>query len=160
MEEGVFPKDMKKADTVPLYKSKAKDEKNNYRPISLLLTISKILEKVVYRRTYGFLTKYKQIYTSQYGFREGHSCQDAIAELVGEIAKNTDEGLYTIGVFLDLSKAFDTLEHNVLFEKLELYGIRGIALNWFKKLLMQETIKSQVYGIILTKTRILRLQRC
>ena len=57
MEEGVFPTEMKKADAVPLYKSKAKDEKNNYRPISLLLTMSKLLEKVIYNRTYKFLTK-------------------------------------------------------------------------------------------------------
>ena len=87
MEEGIFPSEMKKADTVPLYKSKAKDDKNNYRPISLL-TISKLLEKVMHNRTYSFLIKYDQIYNGQYGFRKGHSCQDAIAELIGEIVKN------------------------------------------------------------------------
>ena len=141
MEEGIFPSEMKKADTVSLYKSKARDEKNNYRPISLLLTISKLLEKVIYQRTYKFLTKYDQIHVSQYGFREGHSCQDAIAELVGNIVKNTDEGLYTIGVFLDLSKAFDTLEHEVLYNKLETYGIRGIALEWFKRYLSERKLR-------------------
>ena len=117
LEEGVFPTEMKKADTVALYKSKDKDDKNNYRPISLLLTVSKLLEKIMYNRTDNFLTKYNQIYKSQYGFRTGYSCQDAIAELIGEIARNLDEGLHTIGVFLDLSKAFDTLQHEVLFDK-------------------------------------------
>ena len=132
---------MKKADTVPLYKSKAKDDKNNYRPISLLLTLSKLLEKIMYSRTYNFLTKYNQIYTSQYGFRTGHSCQDAVAELIGEITRNMDEGLYTIGVFLDLSKAFDTLEHGVLLEKLSIYGIRGIALKWYQSYLEERQLR-------------------
>ena len=102
MEEGVFPTEMKKADTVPLYKLKAKDDKNNYRPISLLLTVSKLLEKIMYSRTYNFLIKFSQVCNSQYGFRTGHSCQNAMAELIGEITRNIDEGLSTIGVFLDL----------------------------------------------------------
>ena len=141
MEEGVFPTEMKKADTVPLYKSKDKDDKNNYRLISLLLTVSKLLEKIMYSKTYNFLTKYNQIYSSQYGFRTGHSCQDAIAELIGEIARNLDEGLYTTGVFLDLSKAFDTLEHEVLFDKLAIYGIRGVALEWYKSYLRNRQLR-------------------
>ena len=95
----------------------------------------------MYTRTYNFLTKYDQIYNSQYGFRKGHSCQDAIAELIGEISENTDEGLYTIGVFLDLSKAFDTLEHEVLFDKLSIYGIRGVALNWYKSYLNNRKLR-------------------
>ena len=131
LTEGVFPEEMKKADTGPLYKGKEKCDKNNYRPISLLLTLSKVVEKVVYKRTYQFLNENNQIFTSQYGFRSGHSCQDAIAELVGEIIRTKDMGCHTIGVFLDLSQAFDTLEHKVLLEKLYKYGIRGIGLEWF-----------------------------
>ena len=141
LEEGVFPKEMKKADTVPLYKSKDKDDKNNYRPISLLLTVSKLLEKIMYNRKYNFKTKYNQIYNSQYGFRTGHSCQDAIAELIGEIARNLDEGLHTIRVFLDLPKAFDTLQHEVLFDKLAIYGIRGVALEWYKSYLKNRQLR-------------------
>ena len=71
------------------------------------------------------------LYNSQYGFRSQHSCQDAISELVGKILKNMEEKKYTTAVFIDLSKAFDTLEHEVLFAKLYKYGIRGITLDWF-----------------------------
>ena len=83
----------------------------------------------------------KQIFTSQYGFRSGHSCQEVISELVGEIARNNDIGCHTIGVFLDLSKAFDTLEHEVLFEKLYKYGIRGTPLNWYRSYLTQRKLR-------------------
>ena len=131
IQTGRFPSAMKWADITPLYKSKNKYETTNYRPISLLLTISKVLEKAVYSRTYKFLEQNQILYNSQYGFRSQHSCQDAISELVGKILKNMEEQKYTIAVFIDLSKAFDTLEHEVLFDKLYRYGIRGITLDWF-----------------------------
>ena len=102
MMEGIFQTEMKKADTIPLYKCKEKSDKNNYRPISLLLTMSKVLEKVVYKRTYNFLNDSEQIFSSQYGFRSGHFCQGTRAELVGEITRNKDMGCHTIRVFLDL----------------------------------------------------------
>ena len=122
---------MKKADVVPLFKSKDHQESNNYRPISLLLTLSKLLEKIMYKRTYNFLESTGQIYKSQYGFRTSHSCENAICELVSEIIKGKQDGMHTLAVFLDLSKAFDSLEHDVLLKKLYKCGIRGVAYNWF-----------------------------
>ena len=87
IEEGIFPSNMKKADIVPLYKSKDKQECSNYRPISLLITLSKLLEKVIYKRVYHFLEKTGQIYPSQYGFGTSHSCKNAVCELLSTIIK-------------------------------------------------------------------------
>ena len=131
IECGIFPDKMKLAEVVPLYKGKSRLEPGNYRPISLLPTISKILENIMYKRTYNFLNDNNQIYHSQYGFRAKHSCEHAIADLVGHVLKNQQQNRYTAALFLDLSKAFDTLNHALLLKKLELYGIRGVALNWF-----------------------------
>ena len=114
---GMFPQDMKHADITPLYKAKEHCLVTNYRPISLLVTISKILEKIIYTRTYNFPTKTNQLYKGQYGFRSGHSCQNAISELVGHIQKSLEEGKISIGVFIDLSKAFDTLDQKILLKK-------------------------------------------
>ena len=141
LQSGIFPELMKKADISPLYKSKLENDTNNYRPISLLLTISKVLEKIVYKRTYSFMEKSGRIYHSQYGFRSQHSCENAVSELVSEITKGFQNGFYTAALFLDLSKAFDTLEHSVLLSKLEKYGIRGICLDWFKSYLSNRQIR-------------------
>ena len=139
--EGSFPEMMKQADVTPLHKSKEKYIVNNYRSISLLLTISKILEKTVYTRTYNFLCDSNQLYQSQYGFRTEHSCENAICELVGTIAKNREERKHTIGVFIDLSKAFDTLNHHKLLCKMEKYGIRGSNLQWFESYLENRSMR-------------------
>ena len=101
MQEGKFPETMKIADITPLYKSKDEHEWTNYRPISLLLTISKLLEKVMYSRTYNFLETTAQLYNSQYGFRKCHSCDNAVSELISEVIKGKQEGLYTVVMFLD-----------------------------------------------------------
>ena len=87
--EGIFQENMKLADVIPLHKAKCMHDCNNYRPISLLLTISKLLEKIIYSRTYKFLEQSNLLFTSQYGFREGHSCETAISELISEIVKIT-----------------------------------------------------------------------
>ena len=91
IEEGVLPEEMKKADVIPLYKSKERYVVNNYRPISLLVTVSKLLEKVIYTRTYHFMCETNQLYQSQYGFRSGFSCENAISELVGRITKHKEK---------------------------------------------------------------------
>ena len=135
LETGIFPEKMKIAKVVPLHKAKNKDETTNYRPISLLLTLSKLLEKIMYKRVYKFLTKTNQLYSSQDGFRKNHACDQAMGELVANITKGIEQRKLTAGVFLDLSKAFDTLEHSVIFKKLYRYGLRGQCLTWFKSYL-------------------------
>ena len=154
MTEGEFPESMKLADVVPLHKSKSRELFTNYRPISLLLMLSKILEKIIYKRTYRFLENSNQIYKSQYGFRSKHSCEQAVSELLGEIVKNDEKKNDTVAVFLDLSKAFNTLDHDLLLNKLERYGIRGTALLWFKSYLANCTLRakcSTIEGITFSK---------
>ena len=124
LEEGIFPDCMKDVDTVPLFKSKCKLDCNNYRPISLLITLSKLLEKIIYNRAIAFLDKHDILFSSQYGFRKKHSCSDAIMELISEILKNNESGIHTACVFLDLSKSFDTLDPVILLQKMQNYGIR------------------------------------
>ena len=117
LQEGYFPNQMKIAEVVPLYKSKERDQSSNYRPISLLIVISKLLERIVYKRTFQFITETGQLYDSQYGFRKDHSCNDAISELLGEILHNLENNKFTIAIYIDLSKAFDTLQHSVILNK-------------------------------------------
>ena len=145
IEEGVFPVNMKKADIVPLYKSKDKQECSNYRPISLLITLSKLLEKIVYKRVYQFLEKKGQIFPSQYGFRTSHSCENAVSELLSTIIKGKEQGLYTVSLFSDLSKAFDSLEHEIMLKKLESYGICGNVLQWFRSYLSERQIRTKCH---------------
>ena len=151
---GVFPEIMKLAEIVPLFKKGNPHHVDNYRPISLLITISKILEKLLYTRVYNFLDSTTQIYASQYGFRKCHSCEHAVQELVGNILKGKERHEHSIGIFLDLLKAFDMLEHDMLLKKLEIYGIRGTAFDWFKSYLSNRKmrVRCNVNGINDTST--------
>ena len=135
MHSGIFPDLMKLAEVVPLYKNKSREIETNYRPISLLTTMSKVVEKVVYERVYRFLTKTGQICETQYGFRPKHLCEHAVAQVIGSILKNLEGNKSTIAVMLDLSKAFDTISHKIMIQKLELFGVRGVCLNWFRSYL-------------------------
>ena len=133
IESGIFPDALKIAKIIPIYKSKEQNLLNNYRPISLLSSISKIFEKVLYKRLYNFV-KYK-LSEKQYGFRAKHSTIQAITEMYADIVEALDTRRMTIASFLDLSKAFDTIDHTILINKLKKYGVRGIALNWFQSYL-------------------------
>ena len=160
LKQGKFPSNMKLSEVILLHKGKSRDAPENYRPISLLITISKVLEKLVYKRVYGFLDSNGSLYTSQYRFRSNHLTDNAVTELLGEVLKNLENKKYTLAIFLNLSKAFDTLEHEIVIKKLTRYGIRGTCLKWFKSYLSNrsmrlkcrtslspEEVKSNIYDV-------------
>ena len=141
---GIFPQKLKIAKVIPIYKKDDNTLLDNYRPISFLPAISKIFEKVVYTQLYDYFTTKSLFYTSQHGFKKLHSTETAALEFVDRIIKFLDTGKLPISIFIDLSKAFDTLDHQILIEKLAYYGITGITLNWFRSYLTNRTQYVQV----------------
>ena len=135
MSTGIFPNRMKIAKVITIYKSDDTTLFKNYRPISILPTFSKILERLVYNRLYKFLKTHSLLSNSQYGFIKNLSTEQAILELQDSVVKSLAKKHYTIGIFLDLTKAFDSLDHSILISKLYHLGIRGLALNWFQNYL-------------------------
>ena len=139
IQVGSFPDKMKIAKVCPIFKSDDKYEISNYRPISILPMFSKILEKLLFNRLLSFLNMHNILTPNQFGFREKYSTFMALLNLVDRISDKIDNKEYSIGIFMDLSKAFDTVDHDILLSKLELYGIRGVALKWFKSYLEHRT---------------------
>ena len=133
---GVFPDELKIAQVLPLFKSGDKSIINNYRPVSILSVFSKIFEHIMYNRLLSFLNTHKVLYELQFGFREKHGTNIAFKTfLVDKILKSWENGEIVLGLFLDFSKAFDTVNREILISKLYKYGIRFITLNWFKSYL-------------------------
>ena len=132
---GIFPDKLKIARVCPIYKSGDKSDLSNYRPVSVLNGFSKIFEKIIYARITDYVCKNEIINPSQFGFRSGHSTYMALLNLYDKVSEAIDNNEYCIGVFIDLSKAFDTIKHDILLKKLELYGIRGIANDLIKNYL-------------------------
>lgn len=129
---GVFPEKMKLAKVIPLYKAGDSHVFNNYRPISLLSQFSKILEKLFVERLDNFIDKNNLLMDSQYGFRSGRSTSMALIELVDRLTNCIENKKYAVGIFIDLKKAFDTVDHEIMLKKMERYGIRGVGYNWIK----------------------------
>ena len=119
----------------PLHKKDSCNNPSIYRSISVLSVYSKIIEKLMYDRLYGFLDKFELLYPSQSGFCEKHSTTHALLSLTELIKHPIDNHKYGRGVFLDLKKAFDTVNHNILVKTLEHYGVRGDILDWFRSYL-------------------------
>ena len=126
---------MKIAKVIAIHKKGNSSKVENYRPISLLPAFSKILERLIYNRLFEFLNKHNVLSPSQYGFQKNMSTEYAITELQDRIVKDLASNKWTIGILLDLSKAFDTLDHSILIAKLGHLGIRGIPQQWFKSYL-------------------------
>ena len=124
----MFPSELKLAKVVPIFKAGASNKITNYRPISVLTFFSKVFEKIIYNHLIDFMDHNDILYGYQFGFRKGHSTQQAIITLVNKIISCLDNGDLVIGVFLDLKKTFDTVDHKILLKKLYAYGVRDVAL--------------------------------
>ena len=129
--EGCFPQLLKLANVCPIFKKNSKNKCENYRPISLLSNISKLFERSMHTRLYDFLEVSSKFYDLQFGFRKKYSTNHALLSIIEGIRKELDNKTFVCGVFVDLEKAFDTVNHDILLKKLEHYGIRGIANQWF-----------------------------
>lgn len=138
--EGIFPSKLKAAKIIPIYKHKGKkSEMTNYRPISLLSSFSKIFEYIMHDRLISFLNHHKIISPSQHGFLKNKSTTSAIYSFLSPLYSALDKGDQAVGLFYDMTKAFDTIDHKILLDKLHTYGIRGVALDWISSFLSGRT---------------------
>ena len=131
---------------ISLFKKGNPELPSNYRPISLLSIFSKIFEKLMYKRLYRFLEVHKALYSLQFGFQENHSIDHSLVSLTEAVRNTLDNKRFGCGIFIDLQKAFDTVNHKILLSKLEHYGIRGCALEWFRSYLSERKQYASVNG--------------
>ena len=141
---GKFPSSLKVSKVIPVFKKASPLDPSNYRPISLLSNIDKIFEKLMYSRVVLFLESNSAIYPKQFGFRKAHSTNHALISMIERIQSHLDSGQVAVGVFVDLKKAFDTVDHQILCHKLNHYGIRGVANKWFSSYLSS---RSQFFSV-------------
>ena len=132
IQQNVIPAEWKKAKVTPLHKSGAKDNPQNYRPISVLPVVSKVLERLIHKQLASYFDEHGLLCMSQSGFRRKHSTETAVTYFADEILMNMDKGEVTGSVFIDLAKAFDTVDHDILISKLKNYGVCDESLQWFE----------------------------
>ena len=145
---GVHPSLLKFAKVIPIYKAKSRLDVSNYRPISLLPIFNKIFEKLMHKRLTSSLEKHNVLFSHQFGFQKNKSTTQAILDLCNQLTMALDKKEISCCIFLDFAKAFDTVDHKILLDKLNHYGIRGSALNWFRSYLSSRTQKVCINGIL------------
>ena len=145
---GEFPSDWKVAKVCPLFKSGEKCDANNYRPISVLPSIARVFERILFEQIYRHLSNNKLLYSRQSGFRSLHSTVSALLDMTNDWCFNIDRGMVNGVLFLDLKKAFDTVDHKILLKKLEFYGFEVITLHWFQSYLADRQQVCCVNGVV------------
>ena len=147
---GIYPNDWKAAKVTPLFKKGLKSDPNNYRPISVIPVVSKVLEKIVYNQLYHYLDDIKLLLGCQSGFRSLHSTLTALLEATDAWSVNIDNGLLNGVVFIDLTKAFDTIDHEIILRKMSYLGVDQAAIKWFSSYLSGRTQRCSVNGKLST----------
>jgi retron-type reverse transcriptase len=137
IENGIFPSILKTTKVFPIHKAESKMTVSNYRPISILPIISKILEKLMHKRLWDFFKKHNTIYDHQFGFQTHRATEHAILEIYSKIIQSIEKNKIPCCIFLDFAKAFDTVNHSILTTKLEHYGVRGVCSKWIKSYLKE-----------------------
>jgi hypothetical protein len=135
IDQGIFPDQLKIAKVTPIFKGGELLNVGNYRPISVLSVFSKILERILYNKIFQHLSTNNILYKNQYGFKKNNSTEHAILHITQCITDSFEKSKFTLGIFVDLSKAFDTIDHKILFKKLKHYGIKGNFLKLIKSYL-------------------------
>ena len=148
IDNGIFPSEWKVAKVTPIFKKGAKSDLNNYRPISLLPIVSKSFKKIVYQQLYDYLNENKLLSNYQSGFRSLYSTQTALLETTNNWSINIDNGLLNGVIFIDLKKAFDTIDHEIILRKLVNYGVDENSLRWFASYLSNRGQKCNVNGAL------------
>jgi hypothetical protein len=151
---GVFPNKLKTSRIVPIFKAGDPESCDNYRPISLLSSLSKILEKMVSIQLVNHLDRNNLLYVNQFGFQKGKSTEHNLIKAVNYIGELINSGKFCIGVFFDLKKAFDVVSHDILLKKLAKLGIQGVALKWFESYLQNRRQVVDINGNTSTASNI------
>jgi len=151
---GMVPDKLKLARVIPVFKAGDGRLPLNYRPISLLSVFHKIIEKLMATRVTKFITATSVLYNYQFGFRQKYSTVLALIDVIDEIYSSLDNKEYVMGIYLDLKKAFDTVDHNILLWKLHNYGIRGVVHSWFTSYLNNRTQYTTANGVNSSRLRL------
>ena len=152
--EGHFPSKLRSAKVIALFKKGNSELASNYRPISLLPLFSKVFERIMYNKVYTFLTANNIIYPLQFGFQKDRAIDHALIGMTEMIRLTLENKRFGCGIFVDLQKAFDTVNHNILIAKLEHYGVRGNVLQWFKSYLYDRDQYVSINGTSSTPLRV------
>ena len=137
---GIFPSKLKLAKVTPLFMKGSRQDKDNNRAISVLSILSKIFEKAMFKRVYGYLESHNNFYPLQFGFRQKCSTDHALIQITESIRDSIDNNEFCCGIFIDLKKAFDTVNYSILLSKLNHYRVRGKAYDCFNLSVQQRTI--------------------